>query len=40
MQIVTNNEPKALLAWCDLTKTEQTIFDYLDQDNDETFFPI
>jgi hypothetical protein len=38
MQIVSNNKPRALLSWWELTKTEQTIFDHLDQDNTETFF--
>lgn len=38
MKIKTNNKPRALLSWFELTKTEQTIFDHLDQDNDERFF--
>lgn len=40
MQIVTNNQPRPILSWYELTKSEKTNFDYMTEDeaNDAGFF--
>ncbi len=31
MDIITNNKPRELISWFDLTKKEQSYFDWLDE---------
>ena len=38
MKIVTNNQPRAILSWYDLTPAEQKEFDYFDPSNIGSFF--
>lgn len=33
MKIITNNDPRPVLTWYDLTDFEQSNFDYLDSDD-------
>ena len=37
MKIVTNNQPRAILSWYDLTPAERKEFDYL-EDGEGSFF--
>lgn len=38
MRIVTNNQPRPIISWYELTEKEKQEFDYLEQDNTGTFF--
>lgn len=38
LNIITNNIPRALLDWCDLTESEQAEFDWVDENNAADFF--
>ena len=35
MKVITNNQPRDLLSWHELTKKEQEEFDYLQEDVDQ-----
>ncbi len=37
LEIITNNHPRLLLCWHDLTKAERESFDYLDTDESREF---
>lgn len=38
MRIVTNNQPRPIVYWHELTQKEKQEFDYLTEDNMEMFF--
>lgn len=37
LKIITNNQPREILSWYDLTEKEQKEFDYLDTDEKQGF---